>query len=74
MQELKSFTIKSTCNNRTLRVNELDMDDSIIYEVLENNDYLFTLSKDGKIIFNNLKNSDLDDCLGSIINEIVKKI
>ena len=74
MQELKSFTIKSTCNNRTLRVNELDMDDSIIYEVLENNDYLFTLSKDGKIIFNNLKNSDFDDCLGSIINEIVKKI
>ena len=50
------------------------MDDSIIYEVFENNDYLFSLSKDVKIIFNNLKNNDLKNCLDSIVNEIKKGI
>jgi hypothetical protein len=76
MQELRSFIIEENCNNRIIsfRITEIDMDDSIIYEVFENNGYLFSLSKDGKIIFNNLKNNELKNCLDSIINEIKKGI
>jgi hypothetical protein len=76
MQELRSFAIESTCNNRIIhrRVSEKDMDDSIIYEVFENNGYLFSLSKDGKMLFNNFKNDDLENCLGSIVEDILQKL
>ncbi len=76
MQELRSFIIEENCNSRiiSLRITEIDMDDSIIYEVFENNNYLFSLSKDGEIIFNNLNNNELGNCLDSIINQIKKGI
>jgi hypothetical protein len=73
MQELQSFNFSEKCKERIIdfQVKEKDMDDSIVYEIFSDDNYLATFSKEGKIIFDNTANSEIDN---SCINKIIEKL
>ncbi|HEX4372086.1 MAG TPA: hypothetical protein VHZ50_02170 [Puia sp.] len=72
MQELQLISLKENCNGRVidLQIKEKDMDDSIVYEIFCDNNYLMTLSKEGKIIFDNREETEIDN---SCIDKIIQK-
>jgi predicted ribosome quality control (RQC) complex YloA/Tae2 family protein len=72
MQELQLINLKKNCNGRIIdfQVKEKDMDDSIMYEIFCGNNYLMTLSKEGKIIFDNREKPGIDN---SCIEKIIQK-
>jgi hypothetical protein len=72
MQELQLINLKENCNGRIIdfQVKEKDMDDSIVYEIFCDNHYLVTLSKEGKIIFDNREKTKIDTfCVDKIIQK-----
>jgi hypothetical protein len=54
MEELQSKTIEVTLDNKTVQctLKEKDFGDYIVYDVFDEDKYLFTLSKDGDVLFN----------------------
>ncbi|HLY70398.1 MAG TPA: hypothetical protein VKR53_11765 [Puia sp.] len=72
MQELQLINLKENCNGRIVdfQVKEKDMDDSIVYEIFCDNHYLVTLSREGKVIFSNIQESDIEN---SCIEKIIQK-
>jgi len=74
MQELQILSFDERCNNKLVhfQIKEKDMDDSIVYDIFSDKNYIMTLSKEGKIIFNN-DNKDFDvSCTNKIIQRFKK--
>jgi hypothetical protein len=56
MQELQSLYVVEKWNGDEIifEIKEKDGDDSVIYEVFSQGKYLFTLSPEGKLIYDNV--------------------
>lgn len=54
MEELQSKTVEINLNEKTVHctLKERDYGDYIVYDVFDGERYLFTLSKDGDVLFN----------------------
>jgi len=54
MEELQTKTIDVPVNGKTIAcdLKERDFGDYIVYDVFSNNNYLFTISKEGDVLFN----------------------
>lgn len=54
MEELQTKTIDVTLNGKTIscQLKERDFGDYIVYDVLAGGNYLFTISKQGDVLFN----------------------
>jgi hypothetical protein len=54
MEELQTKTMEVTINGKTIscELKERDFGDYIIYDIFSNNNYLFTMSKQGDVLFN----------------------
>lgn len=54
MEELQSKTVEIRLDNKTVQctLKEKDFGDYIVYDVFDEEKYLFTLSKNGDVLFN----------------------
>lgn len=54
MEELQTKTMEVSVNGKTIscELKERDFGDYIIYDIFSNNNYLFTMSKQGDVLFN----------------------
>lgn len=54
MEELQTKTIDVSINGKTIAcdLKERDFGDYIVYDVFSNDNYLFTISKEGDVLFN----------------------
>ncbi len=76
MEQLRAFAINETYQdkNQQFEVREKDMDDSICYEVILDGAYLFTISPEGKILFNSQSNKMHSTEMKSLIEKIKEQI
>ena len=81
MEELQSKTIDLVVDGETITctIVEKDFGDYIVYDVMEGDRYLFTLSKDGDVLFNEPEMSDDIDImdprkLNDLIDQLRQKL
>jgi hypothetical protein len=74
MQDLQTIFIAQNWSGeeQVFEIREKDCDDCIVYEIFSRGSYLFTLSPDGKVIFDNVDRSDygLHQYMPALIGEI----
>jgi hypothetical protein len=77
MEELQSTTIDVNLDHRIVRctLKEHDYGDYFVYDVWEGDRYLFTLSKDGDVLFNEPELSGQDEIMDPReLNELVERL
>lgn len=77
MEELQSTTIDVNLDHRIVRctLKERDYGDYFVYDVWEGDRYLFTLSKDGDVLFNEPELSGQDEIMDPReLNELVERL